>query len=381
MSNNAGTCADGKTKEEHQNQLLCRVRACVNVQNRTHHLRTYARCFVGREAVDAMCASGLARDRGEAVQLGNALLEAGHLFHVTKDHGFKDEHLFYRFNTDVHWVQIDPSGFWNIRGSFKLKIGPVTLGDCGTHMSLIKRANGKFVVIDAIELTEETKKELDALTQGGALIEAVLAVHPFHTLSLPAFHALYPAPKYYGCPRHLKKLTAIPWAGDLGCASTRALFEPDLAMRIPDGVEFISPKPPASNHFASVLVLHRPSGTIHADDTFNFFVEANAVFKAAGIKPRQLQFHNSLKWALEDPLAYSRFLQRLLDEWDFDNICTAHSGNKIGGAKAELVALAQTVQPLLEKLAAEAAALGPKEPSLGDAEASSKFNSEGDECG
>lgn len=38
----------------------------------------------------------LAKTHDEAVRLGNALCDAGYIQHVTKDHGFRDAHLFYR---------------------------------------------------------------------------------------------------------------------------------------------------------------------------------------------------------------------------------------------------------------------------------------------
>lgn len=59
-------------------------------------------------------------------------------------------------------------------------------------MSVIKLASGKFLIIDTVPLEEEHKAALDALTENGALIEAVVATHPFHTLAFPAFYKAYP---------------------------------------------------------------------------------------------------------------------------------------------------------------------------------------------
>ena len=55
----------------------------------------------------------------------------------------------------------------------------------GTHMSLLKLSTGRFLVIDTIPLSENVKADFDELTQGGALVDAVLATHPFHTLAFP----------------------------------------------------------------------------------------------------------------------------------------------------------------------------------------------------
>lgn len=70
----------------------------VVVKDRTYHFTTYKQCFVGSEAVDFLVSSGMAETREDAVQLGKALSAEFHLFeHVTHDHDFKDEPLFYRF--------------------------------------------------------------------------------------------------------------------------------------------------------------------------------------------------------------------------------------------------------------------------------------------
>jgi hypothetical protein len=94
----------------------------------------------------------------------------------------------------------------------------------------------------------ELREDIDRLTRGGALIEAVLATHPFHAHGFEPFYAVYggsglgiraeqtkPARrssftsavldtavvrqntshiKYYGTPRHIRKLPHIPWVGD-----------------------------------------------------------------------------------------------------------------------------------------------------------------------
>ena len=64
-------------------------------------LKTFPRCFVGvlprSECVDALLTQGHAMSRDDAVSLGQSLLAAGLIHHVTKDHSFKDEKLFYRF--------------------------------------------------------------------------------------------------------------------------------------------------------------------------------------------------------------------------------------------------------------------------------------------
>ena len=65
------------------------------IEDRSFRLQTYPRCFVGSEAV-AWMVRKLHRSDAEAVALGQALGTLGLLVHVTHDHPFLDDHLFYR---------------------------------------------------------------------------------------------------------------------------------------------------------------------------------------------------------------------------------------------------------------------------------------------
>jgi hypothetical protein len=72
--------------------------------------------------------------------------------------------------------------FLNVRGSFK--IGPA---DIQTHSSLVKRKNGKWLMLDSIKMADTVKAEVQSMTDGGKAIEAILNVHPFHTVRLFRF--------------------------------------------------------------------------------------------------------------------------------------------------------------------------------------------------
>ena len=128
--------------------------------------------------------------------------------------------------------QIGP-GFWNVRGRFKIL---AKLIDIETHMSFIKLHNGNFLVIGTIELDDELRQEINHLTENGKKIEAVLGIHPFHTLAFPAFYQSYPNAMYYGTPRHLRRLTQIPWIASLDDCQMRRKWEPEVQLRIPSGL-------------------------------------------------------------------------------------------------------------------------------------------------
>lgn len=132
------------------------------------------------------------------------------------------------------------NGFWNVRVPFQ-----VSLLEIGTHMSLVQLSNGNFLIIDTVAVNDQLKKEIDDLTNNGTKIEAVVAVHPFHTLAYSNFYKMYPNAKYYGTPRHLRILPEINWAGQLDNADNSALLSkwaPDVEFRIPAGVVSIPSK-------------------------------------------------------------------------------------------------------------------------------------------
>lgn len=68
----------------------------VQIQDRMHRLQRYKNCFVGREAIDWMCAE-MGISRAQALQLGQRLSSLGMIKHVHDEHDFEDAYLFYVF--------------------------------------------------------------------------------------------------------------------------------------------------------------------------------------------------------------------------------------------------------------------------------------------
>ncbi|OAN85223.1 hypothetical protein A8B77_11125 [Erythrobacter sp. EhN03] len=184
------------------------------------------------------------------------------------------------------------NGFWTVRGS--LRIGGVF--DVGTQCSLVRLANGNFVFLDSYTLTDAIRAEVDALTDGGARVEAIINVHPFHTLHCEWMHRAFPQAKLYGTARHLEHLPDLPWESlrceDDGLAQR---YADDFAFSVPRGVVLVSDD--ESVHFSSVLMLHRASGTLHVDDTFVYLRKGFPL----NLLPftGRLGFHPTLAKALE----------------------------------------------------------------------------------
>jgi len=213
--------------------------------------------------------------------------------------------------------------FWNIRGSFK--IGGVV--DIGTHTSLVRRANGRFVFLDAYSLPDPVEREVSALTDGGKDIEAILNLHPFHTVHVRNMHARYPQAKLYGTARHLSRFPELPWeATRTEDPGLHAMFAEDFEFSVPRGVDFISAN--ENVHFSSVLVLHRASKTVHVDDTL-MYIRLPKVIRRLGPKDA-MRFHPTLAKALEKRPGAARdfrnWATELAERWrDADNLCAAHA--------------------------------------------------------
>ena len=71
----------------------------VAIKDRRYNLKSYPRCFVGKEA-SAWFAETFDLSSEDAVRLGQRLIDERWIYHVAQEHGFKDAELFYRFFWD-----------------------------------------------------------------------------------------------------------------------------------------------------------------------------------------------------------------------------------------------------------------------------------------
>jgi len=238
--------------------------------------------------------------------------------------------------------------FWNIRGSFK--VGGVV--DVGTQASLVRLQSGRFVMLDAYTLGERVEQEVRELTDGGEAIEAILNLHPFHTIHVKPMHEQFPNAKLHGTARHLSRFPELPWE-PLGTEDPElhAMFAEDLDFSVPRGVDFISKN--ENVHFSSVLAYHRASKTIHVDDTLNY-VRLPKAARLVG-KPDVLSFHPTLAQALERRAGASsdfrRWAEALIVRWeDAENLCAAHSA-ALTASRNEGASISTRLVRALEKTA------------------------------
>jgi hypothetical protein len=107
------------------------------------------------------------------------------------------------------------------------------------------------------------------------------------------------------------------------------------------------------------------------------------LLKLAGFKHGTMSFHPTIKnvglhRTPEAPFQFRDWVASILQEWDFDNVCTAHMGNKIGGAKQQLQEILQRAEPLFQKLSESNKK---KQPSGTATEGDHQIVVSGNECG
>ena len=212
------------------------------------------------------------------------------------------------------------AGFWSIRGSF-IKNGIL---DIGVQCALIRLSSERFIFIDSYTLTGDVRQQVMALTNDGQNVEAVLNVHPFHTVHCARMAKDFPQATFYGSSRHPKQVPEVNWAEDLVESDAVAARYPELKFSLPQGIYYISPD--ETVHASSLLVYHPASQSIYVDDTFE--IPPSKLFNA--VQPN-LGLHPTTKKALKDDAnagkEYCDWAVELAHEWrDGRNFCGAHSG-------------------------------------------------------
>ena len=89
--------ASALSSEEFMEFVTKQMMENLDIRDRTYKMKKYPKCFLGTDAVRFLVSRSYSRNEHDAVKLGNCLIEMGVFAHVTKDHEFKNEELFYRF--------------------------------------------------------------------------------------------------------------------------------------------------------------------------------------------------------------------------------------------------------------------------------------------
>ena len=237
--------------------------------------------------------------------------------------------------------------FWNIRGSYRV----AGIVDVGTQASLVRLAGGGFVFLDSYTLVGAPRRRVNELTAGGENVEAILNLHPFHTVHVRWMHEHFPQARLYGTARHVARFPELPWEPErTEDPGLHEAFAGDFDFSVPRGVDFISAN--ENVHFSSVLALHRASRTIHSDDTL-MYLRLPALLRIFGLADR-VGFHPTLAKALERrPGAAQEFrawAEELIENWaSAENLCAAHTAALLA-ADNDGAPIAERLQAALEKV-------------------------------
>lgn len=178
---------------------------------------------------------------------------------------------------------------------------------------------------------------MDELTNAGEDVEAVLNLHPFHTIHVPKMHERYPNARHYGTARHLSKFPELEWqALRTEDPELHSIFSQELDFSVPRGVDFISDD--ENVHFSSVLAYHRHSRTIHVDDTL-MYIRLPLLMRFFGLTDA-MSFHPTLSKVLEKCEGavddFSQWAEELAEQWqDAENLCAAHTAALIAEDDSE----------------------------------------------
>lgn len=245
------------------------------------------------------------------------------------------------------------NGFYNIRGNFR--IGGVL--NIGTQCSLIKLDDNRFVFIDSYSLTGDIKDQVMTITNNGEYVEAILNVHPFHTVHCEQMAHDFPNATLYGSTRHQHKLPQLNWAKDTVESQAVANRYSELEFSVPDGIYYIHPN--EKIHVGSLLVYHPASQALHVDDTFNtlpHFDTIESVLEKIDYSPSKLFLNPLTKFALTPEAnagkAFCDWAENLANTWQNTRyLCAAHADEvefEKGEFKQLLIEAVAKMRPKLE---------------------------------
>ena len=250
------------------------------------------------------------------------------------------------------------NGFYNIRGNFR--IGGVL--NIATQCSLIQLDSQRFIFLDSYTLTGDIKDQVMTLTDNGKYVEAILNVHPFHTVHCEQMANDFPNAILYGSQRHHQKLPQLNWATDTVESEAVSKRYPDLQFSMPDGIYYIHPH--ENIHVGSLLVYHPKSQVLHVDDTFNtlpHFDTIEGILDKIDYQPSKLLLNPLTKTALKPEAdagkAFCDWAEQLADDWQTTRyLCAAHADEvefEQGEFKRLLIDAVAKIRPKLEAVEAD----------------------------
>lgn len=128
------------------------LRMHIEIRNRSWMKRVHKNCFIGATAVDFLVTQGLADNRGEAVKIGQRLMEKKMIRHVSDSFKFRDAYLYYRFKDDEgDGAQVGTTCAGNSNGTY--------IGEGGCKFSFSPHTAHNSFIMD-IALAQELERAI-----------------------------------------------------------------------------------------------------------------------------------------------------------------------------------------------------------------------------
>jgi len=155
------------------------MRTKIEVKDRKYHLHTYKQCFLGTDAIKYMIDEGFAESVEDAEELGEQLVKAGEIYHVTKDHTLRNKDYFYYFKQDIPFHGAKPQGDSKSSGSWT-KIFQGLGKDWGHHTGQYHQPSIASALADGglSPEVEETLKKLEISPLDKYNTQLLENVHP-----------------------------------------------------------------------------------------------------------------------------------------------------------------------------------------------------------
>ncbi len=123
-------------------------------------------------------------------------------------------------------------------------------------------------MLDSYPLSGAIRDTVMDLTDGGRAVQAVLNLHPFHTLHCAATARDFPDAALFGSHRHRLRHPDLNWRSEpVESPEVQDMFADDLTFSLPPGIDICQPE--RTRPCRIVAGWHPASRMLHVDDTIN----------------------------------------------------------------------------------------------------------------
>eukprot|EP00045_Choanoeca_perplexa_P006331 m.53835 g.53835 ORF g.53835 m.53835 type:complete len:438 (-) comp13587_c0_seq1:688-2001(-) len=139
------------------------------IKDRDYGARTFRKCFIGQELTPWLVVQELAKTKEDAIALAQSLVDEGFIHHVTNDHGFKDEYLFYRWTVDElsasaefeSFIRTPRGGSYMGHIDHGLRLVLPAVSAAFRRLSLSQRSGGSGVVVMDDDINPDAMREVE----------------------------------------------------------------------------------------------------------------------------------------------------------------------------------------------------------------------------